>query len=197
MQDDRQPRGLGAQQVERLGERFPVRRLRRVAHVDHERLAEPVRDRDVSAKGPVLVLGRRPVAIEVEPGLTDGRHPRVARKLLDRRGISVAKTGCRVRVQPHAGEDLLVRLRCRDRIPVRFVIDTDREEAAHARLARGGDQLGVRRLAHREMTVRVDHRASLPNGAAQRSRRRKIAAAATSTKPVKIGAQSTREPLAS
>ena len=88
----------------------------------------------------------------------------VGRELLDVCRGALVETVRRVRVAADAREDLLVRLcRCHG-LPVRALVDPDREDASYARATRRRHQLVGVGLAHPQVGVRVDHLSALELG---------------------------------
>ena len=98
--------------------------------MDHERLAELVRDLDVGAEGALLVGAGRVVAVVVEPGLADREAARVGGQLAQLGGDRVVVAGRVVGVVADRGVDLVVLLGRRQRGAARLLVDADREDPA-------------------------------------------------------------------
>ncbi len=157
MQDHRHPGRLGSQGLEGLGERLAVGGLATVADVDHERLADSARDHDLCPKGAALILAGCAIAVVVEPGLPDRRHPWMRGEPFEPRRRRVVEAAGAVGMAPDGGVDLRVPLGGGDRLLAARLVDADGEHAADSHGARVGDQLGGGRLAEAEVAVGIDH----------------------------------------
>ena len=134
-----------------------------VAHVDHDRLAHEVRDRDLRRERPALVGRARSGRGRSRARSRRPRRPRRAAPARESRAAaSSSKPVGAVGMAADRGEHRVVRGgeldHARDSSPrpsptVRIRL--------HPGLARGGDQLGLGRVAERYVGVGVDHAASL------------------------------------
>ena len=135
------------------------------AVVDHQRLADALREPDVPAEGFVLNLGRRAVVgpggpIVIETGLADGHHPRMLRHLLQLARGGVVEVARVHRVQRDRRVDPVVPVRRRNRPPrVDHVVGNCDNHLNADTLGMVDDRpngLGRTTTARGEMRVRVD-----------------------------------------
>ena len=153
MQHDDVRRALLVQHAQHVGVRVPI--------VDHERLAEPLRQRDVRAKARFLRHSTVVAGPErVQPGLADRPYPRLGGQALDdpQRLVQLGRRGRRepgrlVRMQRDRRDHRRVVGRERDAPPRRRHVTADLD---HARHADGGGRRDLRRrIAADDVEVRV------------------------------------------
>jgi hypothetical protein len=163
VQDHRVAGGAGVERCEDLVDRRAAVLL--VAGVDHDRQLQLLRHLDLTGEGTALLLRRGGVAVEVEPGLADRPHLRVAGQADQLGRVLVAEAGGVVGMAADAGEDSLVALGGVDRDLVGVRPEPDREDPPHPGLGRRRDQLGLLAVAEVEVGVGVDQGSDQPTPA--------------------------------
>ena len=151
VQDHAQAAGVGLEQSQRvvLGR----------SGVDHQRLADRARQRDLGPEGALLVVARRVVAVVVQAGLADRHALGMGGQRFQLGQVGVVEPGGRVRVAPDRGVDLRKVLGRRQRGPAGRAVRAHRDDPAHPGRQRRGHQLRVRGLAQLQVRVAVDHSA--------------------------------------
>ena len=130
-----------------------------VPHVEHDREAEPLRERELAAEGPLLRLERRAPPRVVEPDLADRDDVAVARELRERARDVVAPRFGPVRMHADRDAHVIVPARERKRGLARREVFAGGEHALDADVPSAlEDQVDVVGEASiGEMSVCVDH----------------------------------------